>query len=218
LKTQINRTYFVPKFIVMNKIVLLCAMITSFAVYDCSGKLTREEAKKLIIAKMGFPQINSMNFPKKFSYCSNCSRRETYGISESGVIELLYSKMVDGKERNDIFVFTNSGEEDFGKPIKIVSLNERNKKYILKVVDNGNSYDHLEIKLGMIAFGEIKSIVFRDNDNVAEVEYSMKNIDLTPIGELIQSSGYSIVKRISTAESIGRITLEKTDRGWRIRQ
>ena len=200
----------------MKKIVFFFCLVTTVVTIlcSCSGKISREKAKELIIAHEKLPKTVSNYVAKSCSYCSTCSREENIATSADAI---LFDKMLDGKINNDMFVFTDNGNNIYDSKYtaigKAVSLTEKGKKYLLE--EDGGSF---VMKLCDITFGEITGMVIDENNKNAKVEYTLKNENITPLGDIYKSSGLrGLINVINQTES-KKYTANfiKYDDGWRM--
>ena len=182
-----------------SKIILLA--LTLPALFGCDGnKLSRSEAKNLIVKAYSLPRNESVELKKTY-YIS----QQSHGWSTALISGERYS---DHKRKLEELqskgVITIGDTTFYGTDIDITSaivkLTNEGKKYLIQ--DDG---DKFIVKSCEVDFGEITGIQIQEQFKVAEANYTLIRKNITPFGE-----------NISQRPENRRSTFSLYDDGWRI--
>lgn len=168
---------------------------------SCSNDLSRQKAAELISRHQKLPAIETIQLGKRVL---KDSRHDSWGVCLN-----IGDKYSDVKGRLDelqakglISIGENQQHEGQCNYLwATVELTDEGKKYLVKDADG-----EYQIKVCEVTFGEITGIQIHEQFKVAEADYTLRKINLTPFGS-----------NISTVPMNRKATFALFDDGWRIK-
>ena len=191
------------RFVVMLEILSMGIIV--FFMSGCSKTLSRDEAETLIKQKHNLPQIETVKIVKNY-HKSHYGDRGGFGMEIVTIVTSPYysefKTMLDGLQSKGLITVNETKEYNGGIHYTwaTVSLTDEGKKYLVK-----ESRGEYEIKSAEITFGQITGIQMNDQAKVAEADYTLQRINITPFGS---ASSNDIMNRHQS--------FSLYDDGWRI--
>jgi len=189
-----------------NFITFVLVPLISIFLFSCSKDLSRDEAETLIKQKYNLPKIETVEIVKNY-HISHFGDRGAFGMEMVTIVTSPnYSenkKMLDGLQSKGLITVNETKEysNHIHYTWATVSLTAEGKKYLVK-----ESRGQYEVKSAEIAFGQITGIQMNEQNKVAEAEYTLQRINITPFSH---SSSNDIMNRHQS--------FYLYDDGWRIK-
>jgi hypothetical protein len=172
---------------------VLLLIFSLIIINSCStGQLSRNEAKKQIIEKLGLPQ----------------NIEQTFYVTDGTLLHRFDNQVYEALQNEGLLTYNT----DAGSNTIYATLTEQGKQYAVSSVFNtDNMYiQGINVKVAKLDFGEITGIVERKEFNMAQVEYTIVRTEITPFGRI--AFKYNESPETKTA------VFSKFDDGWRIQK
>ena len=177
--------------------------LISIFLCSCSKDLSRNEAETLIKQKYNLPQTETVKIGKNYYISQNNGGGFGPVALINGPHYSEFKQMLAGLQSKGLINVNQTHTSGGGiyYTWATVSLTADGKKYLLK--ENNGQY---EVKSAEIAFGQITGIQMNEQYKVAEAEYTLQRINITPFGH---ASSNDIMNRHQS--------FSLYDDGWRIK-
>lgn len=213
-----------------TKDFLLCLYSLFFLLFltSCNNKLSREKAESLIIAKYNLPQeeTEAIDLYEQTSTKFKTSSKDDHNVpSKQGVMLFLeqeglitYNIELISSDIDEIWWDDATG---FGYGVELNDVEHLKSNGYRQEFRIDETYSHTGIlteegtqfvsgrgfRTAKLVFGEITGIVERKDFNIAEVNYTLRRVDITPFGRALNVSEETIFRTAN---------FTRYDDGWRI--
>lgn len=197
----------------MKTRILIALGLCIIFLASCQNHLSREEAKSMITNNENYPKLKTYEITKSYIKDMNTQGRgvtaligeDEFKEQENAIehyVALNLLKLEETPHRDETTQFLFGTTIRTWTSVKVI-LTDEGRKYL--VHENDNSY---KVKLWETEISQILGIKEMKDLKIAEVEYSLHNINFTPFGELF-----------SDKDEVRQVTVNFSlyDDGWRLR-